>query len=87
MTRFRTADGRLLIKWDAGDPVDWTTPDVGDGISDEYCGNCGLDVPGCGCPRDDHYDADQYDHPVKAADLPVQAREDEPLPYPAEPAP
>lgn len=81
MTRFRQAD-RLLIKWDEGDPVDWTTPDLDDGPDDSYCGNCGLDVPGCGCPRDAHFSA------VEAAQLPVQAREDEPLPYPeTEPAP
>jgi hypothetical protein len=52
MTRFPQPGGPDVIKWDPGDPVDWTTPNVGDGIDDEYCGNCGLDSPGCGCPRD-----------------------------------
>jgi hypothetical protein len=52
VTRFPRPGGTDLIKWDPGDPVDWTTPNVGDGIDDGYCGNCGLDSPGCGCPRD-----------------------------------
>jgi hypothetical protein len=74
MTRFvRPSDGQKVIKWDPGDPVDWTTPDSGDGISDEYCGNCGLDVP-CGCPRDKDFEGD-------ASALPVQERGDPPLPY------
>lgn len=76
MTRFvRPSDGQKVIKWDPGDPVDWTTPDIGDGISHEYCGNCGLDVPGCGCPRDwKGFGGD------KAA-LTVQQPDDPPLPY------
>lgn len=79
MTRFiRPSDGQKVIKWDPGDPVDWTTPDVGDGISDEYCGNCGLDVPGCGCPRDKYFSEDTGQDPAK---LPVQKPGDPPLPY------
>lgn len=75
MTRFiRPSDGQKVIKWDPGDPVDWTTPDSGDGISHEYCGNCGLDVPGCGCPRDEYFEGD-------ADALPVQRPDDPPLPY------
>lgn len=52
MTRVLIDGGKTLITWYPGYEVDWTTPNVGDGIDDEYCGNCGLDVPGCGCPRD-----------------------------------
>lgn len=74
MTRFVHPDGSLYIKWDDGDPVDWTTPDCGDGIDDEYCGNCGLDVPGCGCPRDQR----SYSE-AEAAAVPVQGRNDPPL--------
>lgn len=75
MTRFiRPSDGQKVIKWDPGDPVDWTTPNIRDGIDDEYCGNCGLDVPGCGCPRDEHFEGD-------ASALPVQERGADPLPY------
>lgn len=78
MTRFALPGGGVVyIKWDEGDPVDWTTPDTDDGISHSYCGNCGLDLPGCGCPRDQDYDA------IAAAQLPVQAREDPPLSSPA----
>ena len=74
MTRFiRPSDGQKVIKWDPGDPVDWTTPDSGDGISHEYCGNCGLDVPGCGCPRDENFG--------DVSSLPVQMPGSEPLPY------
>lgn len=29
MTRFiRPSDGQKVIKWDRGDPVDWTTPET-----------------------------------------------------------
>ncbi len=73
MTRFITPDGQKVIKWDPGDPVDWTTPDSGDGISHEYCGNCGLDLP-CGCPRDEHFGSD-------AGALPVQRRDEPPISY------
>lgn len=74
MTRFiRPSDGQKVIKWDPGDPVDWTTPDS-DWRDHWFCGNCGLDKPGCGCPRDEHFDGD-------ASALPVQKPGDDPLPY------
>lgn len=76
MTRYLGADGKVHISWDSEDePVDWTTPNLGDGIDDEYCGNCGWDSPGCGCPRDPRYDGD-------ASSLAVQRRTDPPLPMP-----
>jgi hypothetical protein len=77
VTRFALPDGQLYIKWDQGDPVDWTTPNAGDGIAHEWCGNCGLDVPGCGCPRDPDFD------PVNAAQLAVQGRDDPPIERPS----
>ena len=40
-----------LIKWDPGDEIDWTTPRP-TYRDHEFCGNCGLDAPGCGCPCD-----------------------------------
>jgi hypothetical protein len=40
------------MKWEPGDAIDWVRSNVTVGPSDEYCGNCGLDFPGCGCPRD-----------------------------------
>lgn len=74
MTRFiRPSDDQLVIKWDPGDPVDWTTPNS-TWHAHEFCGNCGLDVPGCGCPRDPLFDG-------VAKSLPVQAPGDGPLPY------
>jgi hypothetical protein len=81
MTRYLGTDSKVHILWDSeAEPVDWATPNVGDGIDDEYCGNCGWDAPGCGCPRDPHYDGTD----VKL--LPVQKRDDPPLPWP-KPAP
>ena len=78
MTRYLRADGRVSISWDdESEPVDWTTPNVGDGIDDEYCGNCAWDPPGCGCPRDPDYAAITGSDPRA---LPVQRREDPPLP-------
>lgn len=78
MTRYMRADGKIGISWDdESEPVDWTTPNVGDGIDDEYCGNCGWDAPGCGCPRDPNYAAVTGSAPRA---LPVQRREDPPLP-------
>jgi hypothetical protein len=77
MTRYLAPDGKVHIIWDSeAEPVDWTTPNVGDGIDDEYCGNCGWDSPGCGCPRDQYYDG------TDPKLLPVQKREDPPLPWP-----
>jgi hypothetical protein len=54
MTILTSASGQKYIKWDVGDPVDYRTPDFypDEGGGHIYCGNCGLDVPGCGCPRD-----------------------------------
>jgi len=77
MTRYLAPDGKVHLIWDSeAEPVDWTTPNSGDGIDDEYCGNCGLDSPGCGCPRDPHYVGTDPEQ------LPVQRREDAPLPWP-----
>lgn len=79
MTRYLGADGRVHIRWDSeAEPVDWTTPNVGDGINHEYCGNCGWDAPGCGCPRDEHYGGSD------PKTLPVQRREDPPIKPPEE---
>lgn len=75
MTRYLGQGGVIYLLWDdESDPVDWTTPNTGDGIDDEYCGNCGLDSPGCGCPRDPDY---RGSHP---ATLPIQLRSDAPIP-------
>ena len=68
---------RILAHYGEDEPVDWTTPNVGDGIDDEYCGNCGWDSPGCGCPRDPHYDGSD------PRSLPVQERDDPPIPVAA----
>ncbi len=75
MTRYLGADGRVQVRWDSeAEPVDWTTPDSPDPDRDHaYCGNCGWDVPGCGCPRDPRYGGD-------AASLPVQRKSDPPIP-------
>ena len=88
MTRFiRPSDGQKVIKWDPGDPIDWTTPGSGDGISHEYCGNCGLDLPGCGCPRDPYFECEHGGPTPETLRamcpcLPsVQKRDDPPLPY------
>jgi len=78
VTRYLGRDGKVSISWDSeAEPVDWTTPNIGDGIDDEYCGNCGWDSPGCGCPRDPHYDGSDR------ASLPVQKREEPPIPIAA----
>lgn len=77
MTRFRFPDGKLYIKWDEGDPVDWTTPGS-EWHGHSFCGNCGLDDDGCGCPRDENYEGD-------ASALAVQNRDDEPIPVPFQP--
>ena len=74
MTRYQRPDGKVSVSWDdESEPVDWSTPNMGDGIVDEYCGNCGWDSPGCGCPRDPHY----YGSDPRT--LPVQRREDPPI--------
>ena len=37
VTRYLGRDGKVFVSWDGEDePVDWTTPNVGDGIDDEY---------------------------------------------------
>jgi hypothetical protein len=59
VTIFISAE-HAFIKWDEGDPVDWATPDRVWNLAHDFCGNCGLDVPGCGCPRDPHHP----DHPL-----------------------
>jgi hypothetical protein len=51
MTIKTMTNGKKLISWDPGDEVDWTTPNS-EWHAHEFCGNCGLDAPGCGCPRD-----------------------------------
>lgn len=41
------------MNWNPGESVDWTTPDQAVSAGNHlYCGNCGCDTPGCGCPRD-----------------------------------
>jgi hypothetical protein len=78
MTRYLGRAGEVFVKWDGeSEPVDWTTPNVIGSGDHEYCGNCGWDVPGCGCPRDAHYGGDP-------ASLPVQKRDDPPIPVPAD---
>lgn len=53
MTIHVRPDGTKQISWvSPGEPVDWTTPDS-EWRDHQFCGNCGLDVPGCGCPRND----------------------------------
>lgn len=56
MTVKTMGNGKKIIAWEPGDEIDWTTPDAqgtpGDDLGHTYCGNCGWDVPGCGCPRD-----------------------------------
>lgn len=50
MTRIPRPGLPDLIRWNPGDPPDWETPDQSH-TGGTYCGNCGLDTPGCGCPR------------------------------------
>jgi hypothetical protein len=74
VTRYLREDGTVSVSWDTeAEPVDWTTPNT-TWHGHEFCGNCGWDAPGCGCPRDDRY---QGSNP---GTLPVQRREDPPLP-------
>ena len=73
MTRYLRPDGKVSVSWDdESEPVDWTTPNS-TWRDHEFCGNCGWDAPGCGCPRDSHYDGSD------PSTLPVQRREDPPL--------
>lgn len=51
VTIFTQPNGKTMITWEPGDEPDWTTPNSAY-RDHEFCGNCGLDVPGCGCPRD-----------------------------------
>lgn len=75
MTRYLGEDGKVFISWDSeAEPVDWTTPDVPGSGDHEFCGNCAWDSPGCGCPRDEHYDG------ADPRSLPVQPREAPPIP-------
>lgn len=74
MTRYLRPDGKVSVSWDdESEPVDWTTPNT-TWHGHEFCGNCGWDAPGCGCPRDEYYDG-----PSDPKALPVQRREDPPL--------
>lgn len=50
MTVFTAPDGTRLISWMPGDMVDWHRPNA-PWHGHVFCGNCGLDFPGCGCPR------------------------------------
>lgn len=43
--------GGQIVSWEPGDPVDWIFPNS-TWHGHEFCGNCGWDAPGCGCPRD-----------------------------------